>query len=393
MDLESAFRLIPISPTDFHLLGFSVNNLFYFDKALVFGASISCAIFERFAKFLKFCIKQNFTSGDLIQYLDDFLGANTSYTSCLENMATFRSVTSNLGVPVAEEKTDGPTTILTFLGLILDTNKMEIRIPKPKLQQVREKIEALVSKQKATLKEIQSLIGSLNFCCRAIPLGRPFCRRLIDKTCGLTKPHHHCRLTKEIRKDLMMWLQFFKYHNGISVFHDRFWISNEESQLYSDSAGAIGLGFGAFFHGRWCQGAWPPAWLEEGLLLDITVLELFPIVVAMFVWGDDLCNKKIRFNCDNIAVVHILNKLSAKSEPVMTLVRILTMRCLQKNILIKASHVPGASNDICDALSRFQMTRFRALAPEAADIPDNVPSFLWDIFTKEQQYLQWQALP
>ncbi|KAH3844812.1 hypothetical protein DPMN_087074 [Dreissena polymorpha] len=59
-------------------------------------------------------------------------------------MATFRSVTSSLGVPVAEEKTDGPSTVLTCLGLILDSNKMKIRIPKLKLQQVREKIEALV---------------------------------------------------------------------------------------------------------------------------------------------------------------------------------------------------------------------------------------------------------
>ncbi|KAH3856505.1 hypothetical protein DPMN_099095 [Dreissena polymorpha] len=69
------------------------------------------------------------------------------------------------------------------------------------------------------------------------------------------------------------------------------------------------------------------------------------------------------------------------------------MRCLQKNILIKAPHVPGADNGICDALSRFQMTRLRSLAPEAAYIPDSISSFLWNILTKEQQYLQWQALP
>ncbi|KAH3771701.1 hypothetical protein DPMN_173029 [Dreissena polymorpha] len=71
----------------------------------------------------------------------------------------------------------------------------------------------------------------------------------------------------------------------------------------------MSLSVGAYFHGRWCQGAWPSAWLEAGLLQNITVLELFPIVVAIFVCGDGLCNTKIRFNCDNIAVVQILNKL------------------------------------------------------------------------------------
>ncbi|KAH3798221.1 hypothetical protein DPMN_151815 [Dreissena polymorpha] len=69
------------------------------------------------------------------------------------------------------------------------------------------------------------------------------------------------------------------------------------------------------------------------------------------------------------------------------------MKCLQKNILINASHVPGTHNDICDALFSFQLTWFRSLAQEAAYIPDNIPSFLWNIFTKEQRYLQWQALP
>jgi hypothetical protein len=41
-DIEDAFRLVPIHPTDYHLLGFTWNNLYYYDRCLPMGASSSC---------------------------------------------------------------------------------------------------------------------------------------------------------------------------------------------------------------------------------------------------------------------------------------------------------------------------------------------------------------
>ena len=103
----------------------------------------------------------------------------------------------------------------------------------------RIKIDEILLRAKCTLKQMQSLIGSLNFACRAIIPGRPFCRRLINSTCGLTKPHHHLSIFAGMRKDLKLWLRFFKDFNGVSVFHDRFWTSNEDLQLFTDSAAGV----------------------------------------------------------------------------------------------------------------------------------------------------------
>ena len=116
---------------------------------------------------------------------------------------------------------------------------------------------------------MQSLIGSLNFACRAVAPGRPFCRRLIDSICGLTKPHHRLRINSSIKLDLIMWLEFFEKFNGISVFHDRFWVCNGDVQLFTDSAGA--LGFGIYFQGQWACEPWPSQWKELGLTKDITI--------------------------------------------------------------------------------------------------------------------------
>ena len=88
-----------------------------------------------------------------------------------------------------------------------------------------------------------------------------------------------------------------------------------------------------------------------GILNDITFLELFPVVVALCIWGEQLKNKKVIFNIDNQSVVHIINKKSSKSVRVMSLVRHLVLSTLQYNIMTKALHISGISNKIADALS------------------------------------------
>lgn len=381
-DIKSAFRLLPVSPLDFDQLGFKFDGKFYFDKAMPFGCSIACRTFEAFSTFLEFCVARQSSVGRLLHYLDDYLfGGSKGTNHCAYIMSVFKDKMTLLGVPIAAEKTVGPKTRICFLGLEIDSEELVIRIPQTKIQEITLKIEEILPRKKCKLKQMQSLIGSLNFACRAIVPGRPFCRRLINATCGLTKQHHHLRITAEMKKDLELWLQFFRDFNGISVFHDRFWVSNDDIQLFTDSAGGSDLGFGAYFAGKWTQGSWPLAWVETGITADITVLELFPLLVSLHAWGDLLRNKKIVFRVDNYAVVHIVNSMTSKSDRVMTILRAFTLQCLQLNVVVKAQHVSGRSNGICDALSRFQLQRFRELAPDADQSPTPVPNHLWKIFS------------
>ncbi len=195
-------------------------------------------------------------------------------------------------------------------------------------------------------------------------------------------PSHtiHIRLTKGIRLDLDMWLELFRNHNGISVFHERHWVSNADVQLFSDSAGGRGLGFGVYFKGHWSYAAWPGSWHDRGgFTRDITMLEMFPVLVAVHIWGSELRNKKILFHCDNMAVVHILITMTSKSDLVMSLVRRLALLCFHSNMVLKAKHVPGYKNVLCDSLSRLQLDKFRENAPAADVEPCPVPGHLWTI--------------
>jgi hypothetical protein len=52
----------------------------------------------------------------------------------------------------------------------------------------------------------------------------------------------------------------------------------------------------------------------------ITVKELFPIVLAVEIWGQTLSNHKVLFMTDNQAVSEIINKTSSKEKKMMKLV-------------------------------------------------------------------------
>ena len=52
-DIKSAFRIIPIHPSDFPLLGMKLDNQFYYDVCLPMGLSSSFAIFGAFSSSLE----------------------------------------------------------------------------------------------------------------------------------------------------------------------------------------------------------------------------------------------------------------------------------------------------------------------------------------------------
>ena len=106
-------------------------------------------------------------------------------------------------------KTLGSSTILTFAGVELDTIRCESRLPEDKLLKCKHLITEFMRKKKATLRELQSLIGLLNFACSVVVPGRSFLRRFIDLTIGLQRPSHYVRVSKEGKADLFIWQQFF----------------------------------------------------------------------------------------------------------------------------------------------------------------------------------------
>ena len=75
MDIKSAFRLLPVYPGDFNLLGFKIYSDYFIDKCMPMSCSISCSTFEKCSTFLHWLTTKESNSENLDHYLDDFFFA------------------------------------------------------------------------------------------------------------------------------------------------------------------------------------------------------------------------------------------------------------------------------------------------------------------------------
>ena len=218
IDVQSAFRLLKVREEDFQLLGFRLLDKFDVDKVLSLGSSISCRLLEIVSSFLEWLVRK---LDSVDHYLGDFLFAVVNCTSdCAILMWSFAQICEDLGVPIASSKTVGPTQVLVYLGLDTDTLEMYVKVPFVKLQALRDLLLSFLGRKKITLKELQSLSGSLNFCARAIPAAVAFSRRFYDASIGMVNLNHHLRLSSAMKEDMHMWLMFLECFNG-SVFFSR----------------------------------------------------------------------------------------------------------------------------------------------------------------------------
>ena len=372
-DIKEAYRLLPVHPSLYHVLCFSWQGLFYYDRCLAMGLRSACQLFEKFSCSLNFIAKKRGIDS-ITHYLDDFLIINPTETGCSSDLSNFTSLCEYIGVPLAPNKTVGPSQVIDFLGLQIDTVSEQVLLPKDKLDSLRTQISALLSRRSCTLAELQSILGSLNFACRVVLPGRAFLRRLYHLTCGITKPFHHIRLRQPAKEDLKVWLSFLEKHNGITFYREELFLSPDVVHIHTDACKSVG--YGGTFDTHWFSQCWPSSWWSEQ---NITLLELVPIVLALDLWAPFLTNRCVIFHSDNMSVVACLNAQSSKERLVMSLIRRFVLRCLSSNILFKSQHIPGFINVASDLLSRSQLSQFRKLFPDmdsSATQPQPLPHSL-----------------
>lgn len=367
-DIADAFRLIPLHPSQYCLTGFYFNGYFY-DRVLPQGCSSSCKIFERFSSALKWILAEHYGIIDVVKVLDDFLFVAPSFSLCQQYLDKFKIISEILGVPIAEHKTEGPTTCLTFLGIELDSSFMVARLPSEKLQDYGCQLETLINSSKCTLRELKSIIGKLQFSTSVISTGRPFLRRLYDATIGVKYPHHFVSLSKNVKADLYMWQTFLNNYNGITIISKYDTLNSTDLHLFSDSSK---LGFGGVYGTNYIYGPFPQSWHDY----DIQFLELYPIFLLVNIFKNAFANKSIIFHCDNSSVVYALNKQTSRNKLVMTIIRKLVLIFLNHNIKFRALHILGKHNVLCDKLSRLQVSKRMLLKFGMNLAPTNIPHHL-----------------
>ena len=120
-DIQSAFRIIPVHPDDWELLGMSWKGLFFFDKALPFGLRSAPYLFNQLSDALEWLVKTHLNIPSIIHILDDFFIAQPlPFSRCATALCQVLTLFEELNIPLAPKKTFRPTQCLEFMGITLD---------------------------------------------------------------------------------------------------------------------------------------------------------------------------------------------------------------------------------------------------------------------------------
>ena len=371
LDVEAAYKQVPVRREDWHLLGFKWLGKYYYERVLPFGLKSSCRLWDLYATALHYFFEKMGVQA-VVHYVDDFLFIVQSNNTAQRNLTDALALCEELGVPMAADKTEGPVTRLTFLGIELDTVAMTARLPRVKLLELQQLIMEWTTKTHATAKEITSIAGKLTFACSVVRPGRFFMGRLWSFAAiatSLTKRStSRLQLAAAARADIMWWHECLTGWNGVSLLLDRDWTDSVKLQLTTD---ACTTGYGVLCGSHWIAGRWSAAHRAAAVRKtkeSMPFYELFALVAAAAAFGHQWRGKKILFRCDCMPVVQAIQKRSSRNPSSMHLLRHLSLTAARYQFDFRCEHIPGVENVAADLLSRYgDCPQFRALFPHASN--------------------------
>ena len=240
-DIKEAYRMLPIHPEDQPLLGVCWKDSVYIDSALAFGLRSAPKFFSAVADAVQWILQSKGISNSL-HYLDDFILVARQEDEATSQKKKLVSLFEELGIPLELSKLEGPSQCLTFLGIEVDTVALQLRLPEEKLIILKELLwdcveRCCILKKSIRKKDLQSLVGILQFATKVVRPGRPFLRRLYSIQEIGSNPSHNICLNAPAKADLLWWFLFIERWNGISILWD---VQRQTADMtvFSDTSGS-----------------------------------------------------------------------------------------------------------------------------------------------------------
>ena len=344
-DLRRAYRQIPVDPGDLQFLVYKWKGALYVDCALVMGLRSAALNCQRLTNAVSHILKKK--GVDVVNYLDDIAGAE-SWNKADRAFRLLGVILQQCGIEESVAKACAPNTKMVFLGILVDTVAMSLEITKDRLQDIIAELQLWKSKVWATKREVQSLVGLLQFVASCVSPGRIFISRMLNflRECPEVGKKE---IPAEFLQDIHWWVTFLPKYNGISLIPELNW-SDPDAEIACDACleGAGGWRAGEYFHVEF------PEFIKQQNL-HINALEMITIIVALKVWARGLTRKRIVMHCDNLSTVVVLTTGRARDRFLQACLRELVYLQAQYNFRLKMLHIRGEENRKPDLLSRWSL--------------------------------------
>ena len=171
VDITDAYWHVPIDPEFQIYFAFALGSRIFVFLVVPFGLSPAPWAFSRILKPVKARLRsQNVV---VFSYLDDFLVLGSSPQRALSNMQKTVDLLVSLGFGINWGKSSvTPAQRVEFLGVVLDLQELTFSLPPDKVSKVLQWRKEVLQASTMSRRELEALVGFLNFVGSFIPLGR-----------------------------------------------------------------------------------------------------------------------------------------------------------------------------------------------------------------------------
>lgn len=359
LDVDAAFRRCPIHPSQQPNFIIMWNNLFYIDHVAPFGASSSGGVFGRVADALMAMLRFH-NIGPALNWVDDFLffafprnsssyspyNWTPSFPYSLESIFAF---TSPLGWPWKDSKTQPFAPIFKYLGFIWDLIEKTVQIPDDKKSRYLQKLNSWTPGVKFTLRESQSLLGTLVHCSLAMPDSRsrlPALSRFTASFDTTLSPFIQKTPNASVLSDITWWRE--RLSMNFAGSHLRRPPPPVPIEFWVDASTDWGIGI--VFNGNWDSWKFNANWRSNGR--NIGWAEFVAIEIGLIVAiSNGFSNTHFTIRSDNQGVIHAIKGGKSRSPEQNSVLQRITLLLNSHNLWISSLYVQSSAN-LADLPSR-----------------------------------------
>ena len=343
IDISRAYRNLRLDPLSWPLMGIEWDRELYCDISIPFGLRTGAFFCQRTTTAIAHMMKKQ--GYDILPYIDDIAGADQR-VNAWSAFNSLKCLLRELGLPMATNKIQPPSSCATWLGITFDTEKMEMRIPGEKLQDTLILLRQWKQKQSCSYTELQSLLGKLHHISKCCKPARLFVGRML---CTL-REHYHTRdnvsLDDQFQRDIAWFLDFLPSYNGKALLTHS--TPDFTTEVDACLTGCGGICNGVYYH---CQ--FPDFVLQEGH--HISRLEMLNVVIAAKMFHTMWAGLTIQLLCDNTATVSVLQTGRSRDSFLLACAREVWYLSAIHDFVLLPCHAPGATLQTADSLSRFHL--------------------------------------
>ena len=345
IDLKDAYLHVPVHPDSRFLLGFSFLGRTYLYQVLPFGLKDSPWVFTRLVATVIAHLR--LLGIRIFYYLDDWLVVASSRDLLLSHLRTTLQVTQSLGFLINWKKSSlVPLRLPSYLGAHLDIPHQLARPLDHRISSLLSVIQELLTSGSAPASLWQRFLGHLASLVDLVPNCRLFMRplqlHLLQYFNQLSDPPSTLiPLSPHVRSLILEWSSLDRLRAGKPF--------SPPPTTLSLTTDASRSGWGAVLPPHRVSGLWS----RQESLVHINSLELRAVFLALQSLESHVLGRSILVRSDNTTVVAYINHQGGTHSPSLCRLALdLWHWCLQRQIHLSASHIPGEDNLLADFLSR-----------------------------------------